>query len=325
MKMKRGIFIGTLLVLFLCCYHIMNQHYDELSRYQYANDDNRKLILEYMTTDDINYLIDRQYKPEEFLGYLNMPYFNIRNVDWYNTAKNVENIDPSLMLKLVDTMKNQMTYAEFRSYCQYYSLSQLNSFFLEENAFVHELKLISDPTLILKKIPANKTLFTYEPKDLIEIEGVPIVNQLQGKETVQLQKKAGEELMMMCRAAFEMNEKTCGNMVVTQGYLSFDEQEKMYEDALLTYGIDDALKYVSYPGQSIYQLGNVIRLVPAAVEKEKRDELDISIQQQWLMEHADEYGFEFVNDPSHPLDEFILQYHENLKANETDERGDDIE
>ena len=65
MKFKRGLFIGVLFLLFLCCYQIINQRYDELSRYQYANNENRDLILEYMSDEEINYLIDRQYEPSQ--------------------------------------------------------------------------------------------------------------------------------------------------------------------------------------------------------------------------------------------------------------------
>ena len=229
MKMKRGLFIGALLALFLCCFHIMNQHYDELSRYQYANDENRKIILEYMTTEDINYLIDRQYKPEEFMEYLGMSNFNIRYVDWYNYAKNVGEMDAASILELVDVMKDQMSFSTFKVYCSNYSLAQLKSFYTEENAFVHEQTLISDPSSVTGKIEENTTLFTYTPKDLVEVSGIPIVNQIQGEETIQLSQGAAEELVNMCNAAFEINEKTCGNMVVTTGYISFDTQEQLYE------------------------------------------------------------------------------------------------
>ncbi len=323
MRVKRGLFIGALLALFLCCFHIMNQHYDELSRYQYANDENRKLILEYMTTEDINYLIDRQYKPEEFLEYLGMPHFDIRYVDWYNYAKGVGGMDDASILELVDTMKDQMSYSTFKVYCSNYSLTQLKSFYLEENAFVHDQTLISNPSSVTNKIEKNMTLFTYEPKDLVEVSGIPIVNQIQGKETIQLSQNTAKELVSMCNAAFEINEKTCGNMVVTTGYISFDTQEQLYEEALLTYGIDDVFAHVDYPGQSVYQLGNVVRLVVASVETTELQETEISPQQLWLIEHAHEYGFEFVNDPARPLEEFILQYHEELKK--SNEEGDEAQ
>ena len=323
MKMKRGLFIGALLALFLCCFHIMNQHYDELSRYQYANDENRKIILEYMTTEDINYLIDRQYKPEEFMEYLGMSNFNIRYVDWYNYAKNVGEMDAASILELVDVMKDQMSFSTFKVYCSNYSLAQLKSFYTEENAFVHEQTLISDPSSVTGKIEENTTLFTYTPKDLVEVSGIPIVNQIQGEETIQLSQGAAEELVNMCNAAFEINEKTCGNMVVTTGYISFDTQEQLYEEAVLTYGIDDVFNHVAYPGQSIYQLGNVVRLVVASEETTNLKEMELSPQQLWLIEHAHEYGFEFVNDPAQPLEEFILQYHEDLKQN--NEEGDETQ
>ena len=282
MKMKRGLFIGALLALFLCCFHIMNQHYDELSRYQYANDENRKIILEYMTTEDINYLIDRQYKPEEFMEYLGMSNFNIRYVEWYNYAKNVGEMDAASILELVDVMKDQMSFSTFKVYCSNYSLAQLKSFYTEENAFVHEQTLISDPSSVTGKIEENTTLFTYTPKDLVEVSGIPIVNQIQGEETIQLSQGAAEELVNMCNAAFEINEKTCGNMVVTTGYISFDTQEQLYEEAVLTYGIDDVFNHVAYPGQSIYQLGNVVRLVVASVETTNLKEMELSPQQLWL-------------------------------------------
>lgn len=310
MVFKRSIFIGALMILFLCCFHIMNQHYDELSRYQYANDENRKLILEYMTTDEINYLIDRQYKPEQFLNYLGLEGFDIHYVDWYNYAKTVEEMDDLEIIEVVNHIKNKMNYSTFKVVGEHYSISQLREFYVEENSFVHELSLISNPTLVRKQIESTKTLFTYIPKDLVEIDDVPIVNLLKNTESITIQEELVEPLKNMCKAAFDINEKTCGNMVITQGYVSYKEQEKIYQDGLLKYGIDDVLSYVSYPGQSIYQLGNVIQIVCAAVDAEvnEEEEVEISAQQLWLMEYASDYGFEFVNDPNQPLTEFILQF-----------------
>ena len=91
----------------------------------------------------------------------------------------------------------------------------------------------------------------------------------------------------------------------------------------MTYGIDDVFNHVAYPGQSIYQLGNVVRFVVASVETTNLKEMELSPQQLWLIEHAHEYGFEFVNDPAQPLEEFILQYHEDLKQN--NEEGDETQ
>ena len=87
MKTKRAIFIGSLIVLFICCYSIMNKHFDPLARYKYADNDNRDLIISYLSSEDINYLIDRQLLPEEFMPYFGISDFNIRYTVYYNMAK----------------------------------------------------------------------------------------------------------------------------------------------------------------------------------------------------------------------------------------------
>lgn len=321
MRLKRVFFVGTLIVLFLCCYQIMNQHYDELARYQYVTDENRKIILEYLSTEDISYLIDRQYKPEEFMDYLKLDGFNIRNVDWYEAFANDKKIDSKKMMVLVDKMKEKHSYTSYLLYTENYSFKQLYSFYLEEHAFIQGLNLVKEPMKIRNKINDNETLFTYVPSDLVKYNSVPSVNSHSDQEGIYLQKQVGEQLNLMCKAAFEINDKTCGNMLVTQGYTSYVEQEDIYEEGLLTYGIDEVLEHVDYPGQSIFQLGNVIRLVPATVENQKAKRDEISIQQKWLMEHAFEYGFEFVSDSSMKLDEFILQFNADLIEFPADEEG----
>lgn len=312
MKLKRVFFVGTLVVLFLCCYQIMNQHYDELARYQYVTDENRKILLENLSTEDINYLIDRQYKPEEFMEFLKLDGFNIRNVDWYKAFEDEKKIDSKKMMLLVEKMKDENSYSNFLLYVENYSFNQLYNFYLEDHAFIQGLNLIKEPMKIRNKIRDNETLFTYVPNDLIKYNSVPSVNSNHDEEGIYLQKQVGEQLNLMCKAAFEINGKTCGNMVVTQGYTSYEEQEDIYEEGLLTYGLDEVLEHVDYPGQSIFQLGNVIRLIPAAVENEKSKIGEMSIQQKWLIEHAHEYGFEFIADSSAKMDEFILQFNADL-------------
>ena len=312
MDFKRCIFIGTLMTLFLCCYHIMNQHIDELSRYQYTTDENRDIILEHLDIDEINFLIDRQYQPDEFMRYLGIEGFNIRYVDWYNRAKSVENMNNAEIVSIVNQIYSKMNFSTFKTYTEHYSLTQLKEFYIDTNSYVSDLTLIEDPTVVRNEIQENETLFTYVPKELIEIKELPIVNQIEKKETIKLQKQAAESLEKMCKASFEINEKVCGNMIITQGYISFDLQETLYQQGQLDYGFEEILNYVDYPGTSIYQLGNVVKLVPVGVDKDEKEDIEeepvMSEQQQWLVEHAKEYGFEFVEDSSQILEEFVLQF-----------------
>ena len=290
----------------------MNQHIDELSRYQYTTDENRDIILEHLDIDEINFLIDRQYQPDEFMRYLGIEDFNIRYVDWYNRAKSVENMNNAEIVSIVNQIYSKMNFSTFKTYTEHYSLTQLKEFYIDTNSYVSDLTLIEDPTVVRNEIQENETLFTYVPKELIEIKELPIVNQIEKKETIKLQKQAAESLEKMCKASFEINEKVCGNMIITQGYISFELQETLYQQGQLDYGFEEILNYVDYPGTSIYQLGNVVKLVPVGVDKDEKEDIEeepvMSEQQQWLVEHAKEYGFEFVEDSSQILEEFVLQF-----------------
>lgn len=290
----------------------MNQHIDELSRYQYTTDENRDIILEHLDIDEINFLIDRQYQPDEFMRYLGIEGFNIRCVDWYNRAKSAENMNNAEIVSIVNQIYSKMNFSTFKTYTEHYSLTQLKEFYIDTNSYVNDLTLIEDPTVVRNEIQENETLFTYVPKELIEIKELPIVNQIEKKETIKLQKQAAESLEKMCKASFEINEKVCGNMIITQGYISFELQEALYQQGQLDYGFEEVLNYVDYPGTSIYQLGNVVKLVPVGVDKDEKEDIEeepvMSEQQQWLVEHAKEYGFEFVEDSSQILEEFVLQF-----------------
>ena len=134
MNFKRCIFIGALMTLFLCCYHIMNQHIDELSRYQYTTDENRDIILEHLDIDEINFLIDRQYQPDEFMRYLGIEGFNIRYVDWYNRAKSVENMNNAEIVSIVNQIYSKMNFSTFKTYTEHYSLKQLKEFYIDTNS-----------------------------------------------------------------------------------------------------------------------------------------------------------------------------------------------
>lgn len=311
MKFKRFLFVSLLFVLFLSCFQIMNKRYDELSRYQYANNDNRDLILEYMTNEEINYLIDRQYKPDAFLSYLGIEDFSIYNLEWYNYAKNIENMAEENIVKIINQLSDKMTFLEFKEFCKNYSIHQIYDFYFKENLYTDGLSLVDNIENIDDKIDEKKTLYTFEPKNLIIVEAIPVIN----KEKVYVQESVNDAISNVCKAAFDINQKTCGNLVLVEGYVSYQNQIEKYENGILKYGIDDVLMYVSYPGQSIHQLGNVIVLMPSGLENEEIEEGMISKQQLWLREHASEYGFKFMNDSEENLDEFILKYI-GIKENE---------
>ena len=63
MFLKRLSLIAGLLAIFAVCFYWMNQSYDPLARYPYADEVDREVLLKYLDQEDINYLISQQIRP----------------------------------------------------------------------------------------------------------------------------------------------------------------------------------------------------------------------------------------------------------------------
>lgn len=306
MRKKRFLFVASLIVLFIVCFGIMNQHVDELARYRYADDTNSEIILENLSSDDINYLIDRQLEPDEFMPYLGIENFNIRNTAYYNTALQARSADLSYIVSFVNEFRNIMDLDTLGLLLLEYDYETLASFWRGEYDYMVNASLIVEPSDLLCVIGSNQTLYRFEPKDLMTLTGVPQVNQNEN-EDIQLRTEAADALSRMCEAAHDLNHKTCGNMIAVEGYVSYDMQEELYENAILRYGQDEAILHEALPGTSENQLGTTIVLVPAQIDLEESQD-EMTAQQQWLMDNAYRYGFVLRNVSEGRMQEFVLRY-----------------
>ena len=102
MVWKRMSFIAVLLVLFAVCFYWMNQSYDPLARYPYADDADREILLEYLDQEDINYLITQQIKPEEIMPFIAVEGFDIANTRWYSTALQAQEDDVAYIVNFIN-------------------------------------------------------------------------------------------------------------------------------------------------------------------------------------------------------------------------------
>lgn len=78
--------------------------------------------------------------------------------------------------------------------------------------------------------------------------------------------------------------------VVSDGYRSYDEQKKLYDNYASSYGMSEADKIVAKPGHSEYQTGISFDLMPY-----NKVIADVSKNEEylWLRENAHKYGFIF--------------------------------
>lgn len=90
MNKKRFILIGSIIVIFMICLYFLNIRFDRLSRYPYNDDYARELIDQYMSDEDIEYLIEYSIAPNTFVDFIASPGFSIYHIDYYNELKNVK-------------------------------------------------------------------------------------------------------------------------------------------------------------------------------------------------------------------------------------------
>lgn len=291
MKLKRILFIGSLLILFGVCFVTMNQHYDPLARYPYESKlskSDRELIVQKLSTDDIGYLTSQQIQPEQFLPYIQLSGFELRNTLWYDVAKHTQDAANQDIVTFVNKYRENMSYTTLPELLSNYTYAVLEDFYDNGDGFMGSEKLISDPSQLSTMRSKNGTWFRYEPKDLALLSDVPHTGT-----SMKLRQEAIEPLKELCEGAASINGKTCGNMIVTSAYVSYEEQQPLYEAALLHYGQDAFMKYEDYPGYSEHQLGYTVTFTVAEADGKAPDSETLGKEEQakWLAGNAYKYGF----------------------------------
>ena len=119
---------------------------------------------------------------------------------------------------------------------------------------------------------------TYVPSDLVDVS---LSYAYEGK---QVSKVMYDSLTNMLDAAKESGY----NLVVSQGYRSYADQEEAYNDIEASSGVDYADKVAARPGHSEYQAGLSVVVKPLYTEG---SDMENSPEHTWILENAHKYGF----------------------------------
>ena len=119
---------------------------------------------------------------------------------------------------------------------------------------------------------------TYGPSDLVDVS---LSYAYEGK---QVSKMMYDSLTNMLDAAKESGY----NLVVSQGYRSYADQEEAYNDIEASSGVDYADKVAARPGHSEYQTGLSVVVKPLYTEG---SDMENSPEHTWILENAYKYGF----------------------------------
>ncbi len=295
MTLKRILFVFTIFCIAALCFFKMNMNYNRLSRYSYElTETQQKLILEKLNDNEIEYLIEHSIAPEEYIDFMPYKNFNIYRASSYKAFKNqFIYFSDAQAVNMIEKTLNRYSFEEVIQIMSIYTYEAFDYYLDHGDEYVKEAALIYDPTLLSTQINNETTLSKYFPFSLVNLETVPVLND---KEEVLVDERVVNALQLMCDAIVQdgISKSKCGRLVVTKGYVSYDDQVQLYKEAIAEYGKNDASFYVDIPGHSEHQLGLAIDL---AVYGMKNQNFSITSQFIWLNENAHRFGFTLTYPP----------------------------
>lgn len=301
MKIKRAMFIAVLLMLFGGCFYAMNQHYDELARYPYElTEEQREIVLEHLDTEQINYLVTQKIEPDQFLPFIEIDGFELENTLWYTRAMKTREEEATYIVNFINKYRSYLEYGTLSDMLSNYSYNVLTRFFDEGYEYGADIKLIANPANRYTVLNNTLTLYTYEPSDLVAITSLPHDSIVDDTNDIMVKKEVLKPLQELLEAAKEINKKAYGDMTITTGYLSYEDQITLLTSKQKEYKEAFVLNW-DLPGQSEYQLGYTVTLKPNekttssddnTEEDKKQEREEIGKEQMaWLKENAYRYGF----------------------------------
>lgn len=309
-KKKKSLvaFVLALFIFAATCIGFMNYRYDSLARYPYTTDEaSRKLIKQYLNKEEINYIIQYSIAPNVFVAFIKEDRFNIYHAAQYKELSQIRWEDSvSKIVNMVEDTYSIMDVQTLANYLYSYSYEELKGYLFNQDAYQENTSLVHSPLSTSTYLHEGYSVGKYVPKDLITL------SSNQQNEQVQISKQIQIPLEQLCSAIQENLQSTtyCAGLKVANGYISYDEQVKRYQN-----GIGQK------PGQDDHQLGFSVDFRVSGIEDAYFEK---TIQSKWLKEHANEYGFVYLDQyPSNHLRFISKKLIEELKSKNTtfDEYG----
>ncbi len=283
-KFGRIILVVTLTVFFMVAYYFQPKTNDPLAHYAYADNHNRKAIIDNLSTQEIEYIVDNDIKPNEFMDFMVYDNFIIQNTKEYSKLSESISQAPNLIVDYVNLAKQKDTYDTYAAYASKYALTDLIQWYQEGDKYAEGSTLVSNPDSLDLTLDGTHTLYRYEPSDLEEVTALSTTITT----TIKLRKEANEALGQMCTLAKEELGGDCGGLIGVSGYKSYDTQVTEYDQKLLIYGPTKVYRYILFPGHNEEQTGLTIELSSSSLVNEVFAK---STQYQWLKDNAYKFGF----------------------------------
>lgn len=214
-----------------------------------------------LNKEEINKLLTIKYD-SNINSFINEKYFIFNNLEEYLEYKNKNSkMDNRKIVSIIN--------------------SEANFDWIENEK---ETDISKNELMIVNRIYGLKK--DYIPKDLVTISSQYAYSN----------KKISKSILENIIALINEGKENGYTFVVSDGYRSYSEQEKLYNSYANSYGMSEADEFVARAGHSEYQTGLTIDLKPY---NKVIEDVNSSEEYLWLKENAHKYGFIFRLDSEH--------------------------
>lgn len=293
LKLKRALLVAAVIAMCAVCMGMMNIRYDRLSRYPYQDEKSRQLIDQYLNDEDIEYIIEYSIAPSTFVYFIESPGFSIYHAPEYNYLQEAfayRNYSADQIVQMVEQTRQQLDVQDLALLMLNYTFDEVLDWLRHGDEYYSGAQLLLDPSALDAVVDDEHTIARHVPSALRSISDIPTltVDEQGNEKTIEVDERLVDPLRQLCTAAEEeISSRSCGGLIITEGYVSYEDQKERFEQARDDYG-SSAILYEDYPGHSEHQLGLAVDFALTGVVDE---EFAASEQARWLSENAWRFGF----------------------------------
>lgn len=274
MKLKRKHVILYVAAICSLAIFIVNLNYDRFSRNKSINVTNVSVVDQYLSNEEITYLIDNNIDFNLFSKFIRDDNFVLMNYQYYNL---IDKYYPTYSIKDIVNYGNQIVEKEYR-------LKKLD-LILESYTPVQMLELVEyqnsvkdvNPNISAQFYPATNVAYVnstnyildYKPKNLVQINSKYLKNSTS---KIYINKNAYDKFEQLCSDLSLISNTFCGGLKIDAAYVSYEEFDKT----------PNSLK------QFVTHESNELQLAKSIVFS---GDITKSDSYLWLLENSYLYGF----------------------------------
>ena len=244
----------------------------------------KQLMKEKLNTVQIKNVVFSDKDLTNFKEQIAQPDFKYDNLEYYeyfNEMTKATNID--IVKKANQYQKEAVSLTMIKDYNKETNNLKMFRYVLEKGVYGDKSGLlVINPANELTIANKYRYIHNYVPKDLVNVDGVPKLDN----EEYLLTAQTKDALVKMCQTIEKDIDGTCGGLVLTSAYRNYATQKKLYNNMIKE--DSSQAEFVNRAGTSEHQLGNTFDIMASSV---KTEDYYKTSQFSWIKENAVNYGF----------------------------------